>query len=167
MFWNERHTNNEEEFFHVVIESNSEKSLLYKDLTKSDLKRKLVSPYKKNIKIFKEGLVVNPNDISSIKIISTREPHGIEIKNFIKKKRKDRLEFNRGSRLKIIGPVYGEELDIEFICEIVTDKFISEAPSENIFNPKKSLYKNSSKIIIGIVISVLSAIIIRLLWIAN
>ncbi|WP_324034638.1 hypothetical protein [Aeromonas caviae] len=69
-------------YLHVTIKTKSSNGWLciFKDLSVSDLKQKLVKPYKIGKPIYYNGNILPPNEISQIKINKTEKTHEEEFK---------------------------------------------------------------------------------------
>ena len=121
-------------FFHVVVKTkDNDKSLcIFKDLPKTELRKKFVKPYKLGKKLFYVGNILPVSELTNIKIILTAKNHEQELKVVQEESLKEVEEFNNsGSGVVLISAGHGyQDYEIEECGVDVTNKFIAEAPGE-------------------------------------
>ncbi|MBL0652033.1 hypothetical protein [Aeromonas caviae] len=119
-------------YLHVTIKTKSSNGWLciFKDLSVSDLKQKLVKPYKIGKPIYYNGNILPPNEISQIKINKTEKTHEEEFKIVQDESYKKVQEFNcTSSSVVLISAGYGySEYEINECGKDVTNSYISTGP---------------------------------------
>lgn len=129
-------------YFHVVvkIKANQEPLCIFKDLSKSELQKCFVKPYKLGKNLFYDGHILPTTELSKIKIISTLKRHKEELKVVQEESYKKVQEFNNSdSGATLVSPGYGyDDYEIEDCGTEVTKDFIESAPGEGTFSSKSS-----------------------------
>lgn len=119
-------------YLHVTVKKKGTENWLciFKDLSVSDLKKKLVKPYRLGKSIFYDGKILSPSDITQIKIIETSRPHEEELKIVQEESFKEIQDFNRKSTgVILISAGYGySDHEINECGSEVTESYISSGP---------------------------------------
>ena len=119
-------------YIHVTIKSKSSDNWLciFKDLSVSDLKKKLVKPYRLGKSIYYDGNILSPSEITQIKINETEKLHEDELKFVQEESYKNVQEFNRtSSSVTLISAGYGySDYEINECGKDVTNLYISTGP---------------------------------------
>lgn len=119
-------------YFHVTIKTKTSDDWLciFKDLSASDLKRKLIKPYRLGKSIFYDGKILPPIEITQIKIIETEKTHDEELKIVQEESFKEVKEFNRtNSSVVLISAGRGySDYEINECGTEVTNSYISSGP---------------------------------------
>lgn len=119
-------------YFHVTVKTKNSNSWLciFKDLSGSDLKKKLVKPYRLGKSIYYDGNILSTYEISQIKINETEKPHKEELEIVQDESFREIQEFNRSSSsVTLISPGYGfNDYEINECGTEVTNKYISSGP---------------------------------------
>ncbi len=119
-------------YLHVTIKTKSCDSWLciFKDLTASDLKKRLVKPYRIGKSIYYDGNILSPNEITQIKINETEKPHESELNIVQEESYKETQEFNRtSSSVVLISAGHGyNDYEINECGKDVTSSYISTGP---------------------------------------
>lgn len=116
-------------YLHVTIKTKSSNGWLciFKDLSVSDIKKKLVKPYKLGKPIYYDGNILPPNEITQIKINETEKTHEEELKIVQDESYKEIQEFNRTSSSVVLlsaGNGYSD-YEINECGKDVTSSYIS------------------------------------------
>ncbi|MBO7927478.1 hypothetical protein J5X91_14585 [Pseudoalteromonas sp. K222D] len=119
-------------YIHVTIKSKTSDNWLciFKDLSVSDLKKKLINPYKLGKSIYYNGNILSPSEITQIKISETERPHKDELKTVQEDSYNEVQEFNRNSSsLTFVSAGHGyNDYEINECGKDVTNSFISTGP---------------------------------------
>lgn len=120
------------EFFHVLVQfkDNKRKKLIFRDLSKKELQKYFVKPFKKRADLFHSGKILRFDEIYGVKIIQTEANSALHIKEYADRMNKsyDRMNSEPGTSVKLVyRPQY--ESDIEYCGSEVTSRFIQKAPS--------------------------------------
>jgi hypothetical protein len=119
-------------YLHITIKTKSSDGWLciFKDLSVSDLKQKLVKPYKLGNSIYYDGNILPPNEITQIKINETEKSHEDELKVVQEESYKEVQEFNRTSpSVVLISAGHGySDYEINECGKDVTNSYISTGP---------------------------------------
>jgi hypothetical protein len=119
-------------YLHVTIKTKSSNDwiCIFTDLSKADLKKNLVRPYRLGKSIFYDGNILSSNEISKIKIIETEKSHEEELKTVQDESYRQVQESNRSSSavfLMSIGHGY-RDYEINECGKDITNKYISTGP---------------------------------------
>lgn len=124
-------------YLHVTIKTkNSDDWLcIFKDLSISDLRKKLVKPYRLGKPIYYEGNILSPNEIAKIKINETEKTHEDELNIVRDESFKEVQEFNRtNSSVFLISAGHGHnDFEINECGKDVTNSYISTGPGSGTF----------------------------------
>lgn len=119
-------------YLHVTIKEKGSEGWLciFKDLSVSDLKKKLVKPYRLGKSIFFDGNILSPSDITQLKITETSMPHDKELEVVQEESYKEVQEFNRtSSSVVLISAGHGySDYEINECGADVTESYISSGP---------------------------------------
>lgn len=119
-------------YFHVTIKTKSSDGWLciFKDMSVSDLRKKLVKPYRLGKSIYYDGNILVPDEITQIKISETEKPHEDELKIVQEQSYKKIQDFNRTSSSVVLVSAGHGYSDYEIIeCgKDVTNSYISTGP---------------------------------------
>tara|TARA_B110000238_G_C15835911_1_gene314789 strand:+ start:18 stop:494 length:477 start_codon:yes stop_codon:yes gene_type:complete len=125
-------------YLHVTIKTNNSNDWIcvFKDLSESDLKKSLVTPYKLGKAIYYDGNILAPNEISQIKINKTEKAHSVELKIVQHKSQRDIQESNNSSAgITLISLGHGyHDHEINECGSEVTNKYISTGPGSGTFS---------------------------------
>ena len=120
------------EFFHVLImPSNNPERLLLADLSRTDLERRFLRPYKRGEKLTVSGQIVDPHALDRVRIIRTDAAKesamdAVRQKGFAATDRTNADLHSSG--VFIMPSLYGSDTDIEHAGEDVTAAFVKGAP---------------------------------------
>ncbi|MBU2985005.1 hypothetical protein KO528_06570 [Saccharophagus degradans] len=119
-------------YLHVTIKTKSSEGwiCIFKDLSVSDLKKKLVKPYRLGKPIYYDGNILSANEITQIKINETEKVHEDELNIVQEESYKEVQEFNRtSSSIVLISAGYGyNDYEINECGKEVTNSYISTGP---------------------------------------
>lgn len=119
-------------YLHVTIKTPSSNGwvCIFKDLSVSELKRKLVKPYKLGKFICYNGNILSPTEIKQIKINETEKTHEEELKIVQDESYREVQESNRTSSSVVLisaGHGYSDD-EINECGKDVTNSYISTGP---------------------------------------
>lgn len=118
-------------YYHVVVEKiNGTKDVLYRDLSKKDLKKHFVKTYKKGDDVFIEDTIHKIQTIKKVQIIKTEYNFEDELEAFENEENESREKANRTPG-PILLPIALGESDIVFRGKDVTSHYINKAPSKS------------------------------------
>lgn len=108
---------------------------VFKDLSVSQLRKKVVKPYKLGKSIFHDGNILLSTDISQIKIVGTERSHSDELKFLREDHERKVSEFNRSSSgITFISLGRGrKDYEIKDCGQEVTSSYISSGPGTGTF----------------------------------
>lgn len=119
-------------YFHVTIKKKGSDGWLcvFKDLSASDLKKRLVKPYRLGKSIFYDGNILSPSDITQVKITETKMSHDEELMVVQDESYKKVQEFNRtSSSVVLVSAGHGySDYEINECGSDVTESYISSGP---------------------------------------
>ena len=119
-------------YLHVTIKTKTSGGWLciFKDLSVSELKKKLVKPYKLGKSIFYDGNILSPTEITRVKITETERSHEEELKIVQEDSYREVQEFNRTcSSAVLISAGHGySDYEINECGTEVTGLYISSGP---------------------------------------
>lgn len=117
--------------FHVIakLNSNTDQSCIFSDLSLSELNQKFIKPYKKGLDFLSQNILVKVNKLESIHIIETVNNIDIELKAIQQKSREEieRINHELNVTLFSLGRGYAQEDVIEAGID-VTLKYINGPP---------------------------------------
>lgn len=122
------------EYFHVIVDvGDSNRRVLFTDLSKQSLKTQFLEPYRRGQKILHLGEFIDLGNLSKLHIIRTTKPKSEELEELQISSRRDIDEVNaRSSGFTFISIGYGwNDEDIVFCGDDVTSQFIQPIPSSN------------------------------------
>lgn len=119
-------------YFHATIKTKNSDCWLciFKNLSASELKKKLVIPYKLGKSIYYDGKILSPSDITQVKITKTEKSHEEELEIVQEESYENIQKSNRTSHGVIfISAGYGyNDYEINECGEDVTSAYISGGP---------------------------------------
>lgn len=119
-------------YLHVTIKKkDSDKWLcIFKDLSESDLKQRLLKPYKTGKELFYEGNILPVEQISVIRINKTKLSHEDELRIVQDESYRKITEFNNSNvGATIISTGYGyDDYEINECGDDVTSDYLSSGP---------------------------------------
>lgn len=117
--------------FHVIakLNSNTDQSCIFSDLSLSELNKKFIKPYKKGLDFLSQNILVKVNELESIHIIETVNNMDTELNAIQKKSREEIDKINNESNITFfsLGRGYAQEDIIEAGVD-VTQKYINGPP---------------------------------------
>lgn len=123
-------------YIHVLVKTKKSDDwvCVFKDLSVSRLKKKVVKPYKLGKTIFHNGNILLSTDISQIKIVETERPHSEELK-FLREDHERKIsEFNRNTDIAFFTRGRGrKDYEIKDCGQEVTSSYISSGPGTGTF----------------------------------
>jgi hypothetical protein len=118
-------------FLHVTIKNRTDDGwhCIFKDLSQAELKKKLVTPYRLGKDIFYDGNILQPGEISQIKINNTDSRHEEELKLVQEESYRKVQEFNATSSVTLVSIGSGyNDYEINQCGREVTANYISSGP---------------------------------------
>lgn len=119
-------------YLHVTIKTKSSDGWLciFKDLSVSELKTRLVKPYRLGKSIYYDGNILSPTEITQVNIAETERPHEEELKVVQEESYREVQEFNRtNSSIALISAGHGySDYEINECGKDVTNSYISSGP---------------------------------------
>jgi len=119
-------------YYHTLIKTKNDNSwvCVFIDLSRSELIKRFVNPYKLGKQIFWDGNITSTVEFKKVKIIRSERPHSEELNILQKKSHEGIEEFNlSGSGAVIISAGYGyNRADIRSSGVDVTSEFIKFGP---------------------------------------
>lgn len=119
-------------YLHVTIKTKSSDGWLciFKDLSVSGLKNKLVKPFRLGKSIYYDGNILSPTEITQVKITETDRPHEKELEVVQEESYREVQEFNRTSpSVVLISAGHGySDYEINECGKDVTNSYISSGP---------------------------------------
>lgn len=118
-------------YLHVTIKKKSNSWLcVFKSLSKSDLKKKFVKPYKLGEAIYYDGNILLPSEITQVKITKTEKSHNEELEVVQEESYKKVQDFNRTNQsITLISAGHGyNDYEINECGKNVTREYISSGP---------------------------------------
>lgn len=120
------------EFFHVLITlRGGAEHLLLEDLSRAALQNRFLKPYQRGEKLTVAGRIVDPHDLSGVRIIKTPDRKEAAMDRLFQEglAATDRMNTDaQASGVVIMPPLYSRDTDIEHAGEDVTSAFVKGAP---------------------------------------
>lgn len=120
------------EFFHVLVTLRGDgESLLLADLSRTDLQRRFLNPYVRGDKFTVVGRIVDPHDLTGVRIIKTGVPQKAAMEQLLQESIAATDRLNAASDRTgafFLGPFCSYDEDIGQAGEDVTSTFVVGAP---------------------------------------
>ncbi|QGT77771.1 hypothetical protein GM160_02060 [Guyparkeria halophila] len=158
-------------FLHVVIERTEEEKplFLFGDLTKTELKRRFIRPYKLARSVLKENRVVNLSCVTSVHVIETDKPLDVALKHLRveSNERIDSLNRESGGVFIISAGSGWVAEDIVHCGRDVTAQYVTSPPGEGTLASHALAFLHNPWVLRvggGLLIIVVGGFVVRWLW---
>ena len=119
-------------YLHVTVKKKGSDDwiCIFTDLSDTQLRKKLVRPYRLGRAIYYDGNILSPSDISKIRVNETESPHEEELKSVQEESFRQVQEFNRSnSGVTLVSAGHGyNDYEINECGTDVTHKYIAGGP---------------------------------------
>jgi|GEM_PF-1723810 hypothetical protein len=147
-------------YFHVVTQDlNKSEQVLFRDLSKKELKKHFLKPFKNGRNLFINGTIYKNAEIKKVQIIKTEVHFQKTLDIYEDQQNNSRNKLNNeqyGSGVVFVGPYFSQDIDIIDCGENVTTEFLKLPPS-NQPSFLASIFKNPwfIRIVGGIILAVI------------
>ena len=146
------------DYFHVVTQYlNNSEQVLFRDLSKKELKKLFLKPFKNGKNLLISGSIYKNEDIKKVQIIKTEDHFQKTLDNYVDQQNEYRTRFNNEQYEVFLIPYFSKDTDIINCGENVTTEFLKFPPS-NQPSFLASIFKNPW--FIGIVRGIIIAVIV-------
>ena len=149
------------DYFHVVTQYlNNSEQVLFRDLSKKELKKLFLKPFKNGKNLLISGSIYKNEDIKKVQIIKTEDHFQKTLDNYVDQQNESKTRSNNeqyGGGLVFFPPYISKDTDIIDCGENVTTEFLKFPPS-NQPSFLASIFKNPW--FIGIVRGIILAVIL-------